>query len=235
MKKENSDLKTREEQYSVSLRYRDEHGQEPLGLMLNQAWYDDPRRLTFTFSRYKFVSRILDGRKNVLEVGCGDAFASRIVLQAVDALSVTDFDAVFLDDIRARQLSRWHYKTIFQHDFLGTEPLPEKYDGMYALDVLEHISSGQEDQFLRHIVQGLDEHGVLIIGMPSLESQNYASAISKQGHVNCQSLPQLKETMERYFHTVFMFCMNDEVVHTGFHKMAHYLFAVCCEKRKLEG
>jgi hypothetical protein len=28
-----------------------------------------------------------------------------------------------------------------------------------------------------------------------------------------------------------MFSMNDEVVHTGYHKMAHYLFALCCEKR----
>jgi hypothetical protein len=28
-----------------------------------------------------------------------------------------------------------------------------------------------------------------------------------------------------------MFSMNDEVVHTGYHKMAHYLFAVCCGRR----
>jgi len=25
--------------------------------------------------------------------------------------------------------------------------------------------------------------------------------------------------------------MNDEVVHTGYHKMAHYLFALCCGKK----
>jgi hypothetical protein len=27
-----------------------------------------------------------------------------------------------------------------------------------------------------------------------------------------------------------MFSMNDEVVHTGFHPMAHYLFALCCTR-----
>jgi hypothetical protein len=37
--------------------------------------------------------------------------------------------------------------------------------------------------------------------------------------------------MQRFFHNVFMFSMNDEVVHTGYHKMAHYLFALCCGKR----
>ena len=38
--------------------------------------------------------------------------------------------------------------------------------------------------------------------------------------------------MERYFNNVFMFSMNDEVVHTGFHKMAHYIFAVGCNAKK---
>ena len=27
---------------------------------------------------------------------------------------------------------------------------------------------------------------------------------------------------------VFMFSMNDEVVHTGYSKLAHYIFALCC-------
>jgi len=65
---------TREPQYNVMLEYRDKHGQEPLGLMINQAWHDDPRRLAFTFSRYKFVSKMLEGCESVLEVGCGNGF-----------------------------------------------------------------------------------------------------------------------------------------------------------------
>jgi len=30
---------------------------------------------------------------------------------------------------------------------------------------------------------------------------------------------------------VFVFSMNDEVVHTGFYPMAHYLLAVACHRR----
>ena len=37
--------------------------------------------------------------------------------------------------------------------------------------------------------------------------------------------------MEAWFHTVFVFSMNDEVVHTGFFPMANYLLAVCSHKR----
>ncbi len=222
--------RTREPQYSVSLEYRDSHGQERLGLMLNQAWYDDPRRLTFTFSRYKFVAKMLSGAKNVLEVGCGDAFASRIVLQDVGALSVTDFDPAFIDDIKARQVKDWKYEQIFVHDLLSA-PITGAFDGIYALDVLEHIEAKNEDVFLRNMISPLTPTGTVIIGMPSLESQDYASPISKEGHVNCKSMPDLKALMQRYFANVYMFSMNDEVLHTGYHKMAHYLFALCCGKK----
>ena len=39
--------------------------------------------------------------------------------------------------------------------------------------------------------------------------------------------------MLRHFHEVFIFSMNDEVVHTGFYPLAHYLFALCVGKRQL--
>ncbi|MGY9005593.1 MAG: methyltransferase [Alphaproteobacteria bacterium] len=222
--------KTKEDQYQKLIQYREEHGLESLGLMSSQSWFDDPRRLAFTMSRYKFASRMLSGCNDVLEVGCGDAFASRIMLQEVAQLSVTDFDPVFIEEIKSRQLDKWAYHKIFTHDLLQN-PMAGEYDGIYLLDVLEHIDAEDQDIFLKNLIEGLDPHGTLIVGMPSLESQIYASDISKAGHVNCQSLPQLRDGMGQLFHNVYMFCMNDEVVHTGFHKMAHYIFALCSSKK----
>jgi len=49
--------------------------------------------------------------------------------------------------------------------------------------------------------------------------------------VNCKSGPQLKSLLQNYFEHVFLFSMNDEVVHTGYYPMAHYLIAVCCGKK----
>ena len=51
--------------------------------------------------------------------------------------------------------------------------------------------------------------------------------------MNCKSGEALKRTLERYFHTVFVFSMNDEVVHTGFYPMAHYLLGVLPSPRRL--
>jgi len=221
--------KTRELQYQHIVEKAEAQGLSSFGLMTSQAWDDDPKRLTFTFSRYKFVAKMFSGKENVLEIGCADAFATRIVQQEVRALTGVDFDGVFVDDVNARMSEKWKF-TCFQHDML-TGPVPGKYDGVYALDVLEHIEPKSEHIFLKNAVASLAPHGSMIIGIPSLESQVYASPISKAGHVNCKSMPDFKAIMQNYFHNVFMFSMNDEVLHTGYHKMAQYLFAVCCEPR----
>jgi 2-polyprenyl-3-methyl-5-hydroxy-6-metoxy-1,4-benzoquinol methylase len=221
---------TKEPQYHGMVEQADARGLETFGLMTSYAWNDDPKRLTFTLSRYKFVAKLLAGRSNVLEIGCADAFGTRIVRQEVAKLTATDFDPVFIADVKTRMNPRWAFDA-FVHDMLAGPVPPRDYDGIYALDVLEHIDPRDEDRFLSNLVQSLAPHGAVVLGMPSLESQAYASPNSKAGHVNCKSMPDFKQTMERYFFSVFMFSMNDEVVHTGFHKLAHYLFALGCEPK----
>jgi 2-polyprenyl-3-methyl-5-hydroxy-6-metoxy-1,4-benzoquinol methylase len=221
--------KTREPQYQECLDAVAARGFERLGLRSSQSWHDDPRHLLFRLSRYKFVAKMLSGREHVLEIGCGDAFGTRIVQQEVKALSATDFDAVFVEDVKARMTERWRFP-VFTHDLLAG-PISGDFDGVFALDVLEHIAPADEHVFLTNGFAPLSEHGVAIIGMPSLESQVYASPTSRAGHVNCKTMPDLKHTMERHFHNVFMFGMNDEVVHTGYHKTAHYIFALACSRK----
>jgi 2-polyprenyl-3-methyl-5-hydroxy-6-metoxy-1,4-benzoquinol methylase len=94
--------------------------------------------------------------------------------------------------------------------------------------VIEHIAKEQELRFVGNIVKSLTPHGVLILGSPSLESQAYASPLSKAGHVNCKDARGLRGLMQQFFHNVFVFSMNDEVVHTGYSPMAHYLLALGC-------
>jgi 2-polyprenyl-3-methyl-5-hydroxy-6-metoxy-1,4-benzoquinol methylase len=224
------DPTTREGQYQACIEDVRQHGFEFLGLQSSESWRKDPRHLLFNLSRYKFVAKMLAGAERALEVGCGDAFGTRIVRQEVQSLVATDFDPIFIEEAKLRSAEPWPFRVVV-HDFsLG--PFPEPYDAVYALDVLEHVPQPREDGFMKALLASLEPHGVAIIGMPSLESQAYASEISKRGHVNCKSMPDLKAFMKQYFHNIFMFSMNDEVVHTGYYKMAHYLFAVGCSKRR---
>lgn len=221
--------KTQEPQYQEVFAVAEKHGISQLGLMSNVPWNQDPKHLLFTMSRYKFVSKLLAGHQNVLEVGCADAFSTRIVQQTVEHVTAVDFDQVFVEDVQKRLNPNWPLNC-FVHNLLD-EPVPGRFDGIYTLDVLEHIEPDLEDRFIQNILSSLDSNGVMIVGTPSIESQQWASSQSKAGHVNCKSGEALKSTMQNYFHNVFVFSMNDEVIHTGFYPMAHYLMALCCGKK----
>ncbi len=220
---------TKEPQYQRCLDLARDHATS-LGLMSNQVWHDDPKRLTFVLARYKFVAKMLSGMGHVLEVGCADAFATRVVLQEVGAVTATDFDPVFVADANRHMDPDWRFECV-AHDLMAG-PLDRGFDAAYAVDVLEHIPAASEDQFLGNMALSLHAHGVCLIGMPSLESQAYASPGSKAGHVNCKTGSDLKATLARHYHNVFLFSMSDEVVHTGFSKMAHYLWAMGCSPRR---
>ncbi len=220
---------TVEPQYDILFKVREKHGVSRFGIMVNESWNEDPRRTVFTLARYKFISKMLAGREKVLEVGCADAFATRIVQQTVGQVTAVDFDPVFIEDARSRANPHWPMETLV-HDMLKG-PVPGKFDGAYAMDVLEHINPDMEDRFVRNVLTSLTTEGVCIFGMPSLESQAHASPQSKVGHINCKTGDQFKSFMEKYFNTVFVFSMNDEVVHTGYYPMAHYLIAVGCHMR----
>ena len=219
---------TKETQYQFLIEL-EKQGLEQLGLMSSQVWRDDPRRLLFVLARYKFVAKMFSGLKRVMEVGCADAFGTRVVRQEVAEVVATDFDPVFIARNQQRISEKWPI-TFRVHDMLAG-PLAEGFDGAYAVDVLEHIPVADEDRFLGNIAASLNPQGVCLIGSPSLQSQVYASPPSKAGHVNCKDAPGMKATMSRHFHNVFIFSMNDEVVHTGFHPLAHYLWALCCNRK----
>lgn len=221
--------KTKEPQYELLFDVVEKHGIATFGLMANESWNKDPRRTMITLARYKFVSKLLSGKQNVLEIGCADAFGTRLVQQEVGHITAVDFDPVFIEDAKSRENKHWPL-TLFVHDMLQG-PVPGKFDAVFSLDVLEHIQPSDEDTFMTNLLASIPTEAPVIIGIPSLESQLYASPQSKEGHVNCKSGPDFKRDMQKYFHNVFVFSMNDEVVHTGFYPMAHYLLAVCCGKR----
>lgn len=223
---------TKEPQYDVCLDLRDRQGLGRLGLMSNVAWHEDPKRLTFLLSRYKFVAKMLSGLNRVVEIGCADGFATRIVRQEVGHVLATDLDPIFIDDAKSRLDPRWtiDYQV---HNILTGPVEPGNFEAAYAVDVLEHISVVDEPRFFSNLVNSITPTGVAIIGTPSAESQLYASPASKAGHVNCKSGESMRDALAPWFHNVFIFSMNDEVLHTGFFRMSNYIFGVgACPKMR---
>ena len=223
-------IKTKDPVNQPLISLENEKGLEEIGLMNSAVWHEDPKRLIFTLSRYKFVAKMLSGKNRVAEIGCGDGFGARVVKQEVEQLIITDYDPYFIKRFEDISSKKWPISAI-EHNILEN-PLAQKFDAVYSLDVLEHISVNHEDAFIRNIIHSLGDNGVVILGMPSIESQAYASPASKDGHINCKTGKDLKLLLEKYFYNVFSFSMNDEIVHTGFEKMAHYLLVLCCGVKK---
>lgn len=198
--------------------YAHEHAH---GGMSRQAYADDPKRLCFTLARYKHVAKMLEGIGRVLEVGCADGFGSRIVRQHVGALTAIDADAQSIKEARQAPDSKWDIEFMCLN-FIEVPPVTGKFDAVYALDVMEHIKP--DHAFLRAMHAAAP---VAIIGMPSLESQDYASEMSRLGHVNCYSGVDFKKRLQEFWDHVFLFTMHDETLGTGFLPMAHYLLALC--------
>jgi len=191
--------------------------------MASEAWANDPQRLLFMLARYKFVARMLANKSRVIEIGAADGWASRIVQQSVWRVTVSDADAGFVRD--ARQVTgKWDKPAQVWNPI--ERPAQLQYDGAYALDVLEHVPPEQESVFLRNVCASLHPDGVFIVGMPSLESQRFASPHSKAGHVNCKDARALSALMSAHFQNVFSFGLNDETLHTGHDGMRHYLLCM---------
>lgn len=189
-----------------------------LGEMHAASFAEDPKHLGFVLARYKFVAKMLVGKGCVLEIGCGDTTGARLVKSAVGALTG-------IDQVRYPGSVQSIPVDVFD---AVEEKLPKNcYDAIYALDVLEHISLEKEDQFLSNVVQALRGGGVFIVGTPSLESQQYASRLSKLHHVNCMTEDQFRVVLQMYFANVFVLGMNDETLHCGYGPMTHYRLAIC--------
>jgi len=215
---------TKEKQYQVTVDMIEAKGHLSLSMHSSATWMTDPKHLVFTLSRHKFVAKMLSGYNRVLEVGCGDGFASRLLHPEIGELHSFDFDPIFIDDARKHVEPDWPV-TFAVHDILdGPYQEGGLFDAAFSLDVFEHIQQKDEDCYLENISLSLKPNGVFICGSPSLESQVYASQGSKEGHVNCKTGNELKSLTLKHFEHAFLFGMNDEVLHTGYSPMCHYLF-----------
>lgn len=197
--------------------------------------YADFKHMIFTLSSYKFVSKLLMYRKNltICELGCNEAWGALMLQQN------TDMEKYLGIDLDTDAIA--YNKRVFRSDkfdFLEANffemKINERFDAVISLDVIEHINPEMEHDYCQVIVKHLNTDGVAVVGTPNITMSPYASKESKIGHINLYDQKRLANLMQNYFENVFIFGMNDEVVHTGFAPMSCYIFAVCTGKKELE-
>ena len=218
-----------EEEYWENV--RPESGEKiALGDYYSYVLKHDTRFLLFSLSRYKFAAKLIgeEPRLSVLELGCNEGVGSLLLAENASHVMGVDFDG---DSIKWAKGNLENSNLQFKcENFLGKRQ--GRFDVVVSLDVIEHILPENQNLFLETILLNLGKEGFCIVGTPNIAASQYASKDSEEGHVCLYSAQELKALFLKGFKNVFMFGMNDEVVHTGFWGMCHYLFVLACNKRE---
>lgn len=201
-----------------------------LGRYTSDDYINNAKHIAFVASRYKFVAKMLAGKNTVLEIGCGDGFGAPFVASEVERLVCADINVPLLKDIEDR-LTFLKNTTCEYFDF-REKSYTEKVDAFYLVDVIEHIFPDEEGVFMSNLSGSLTDQGVALIGTPNKSAEQYASEWSRQGHINLKTHDTLRELGLKHFENVFSFGMNDEVVHTGYGPMCHFLWILCVTPRR---
>ena len=196
-----------------------------LGPWTSYSLLNDPKHMGFVLARYKFCAKILDGFDKVIEVGCGDAFGTPVVAQHVKQVLAIEPDGRHIAGNKKR-LGKVKNIEFRQGTIQDLKLAKNSFDGAYSIDVIEHLDEHLNDPFVASQAEILKSNGVCIIGTPNITANEYASERSRVQHINLHSQKSLKALMEKYFQRVFMFGMNDEVLHTGYSPMCHYIFGM---------
>jgi 2-polyprenyl-3-methyl-5-hydroxy-6-metoxy-1,4-benzoquinol methylase len=200
-----------------------------LGPWTSYSMVHDPKHMCFVLARYKFCAKLLTGKENVMEVGCGDGFGIPIMAQAVGQLTCVDWEE---RNIEGNKRRLEHVRNVtHQCVDVSETPLSGTYDAIFNIDVIEHLEPEREAPFIQNMVDALTPSGILIVGTPNESASAHATHRSDHQHINLKGADTLRETMDPHFENCFIFSMNDEVMHTGYYPMAHYLFAVGVGKK----
>jgi 2-polyprenyl-3-methyl-5-hydroxy-6-metoxy-1,4-benzoquinol methylase len=197
------------------------NGRVVMGRRWSSRIYSDPACLPGVLSRYKFTARLATRGKRVLELGCGEGVGSRLLAEFAQSYIGIDADEEAVATAR-RNLTDAKY-TFLAGNFLGR--CLGAYDTVVSLDLLQHLDPAEEPVFFDTCHANLGADGVCVVGLP-----NPAPA-SPDIPLNRFDDGRLKTTLQRYFHNVFLFGLNEELVHTGLLSRADFLIAVGVYKR----
>ena len=184
-----------------------------LGPEWSNAIYKSPESLIYALSRYKFAARLACKGRRVLEIACGEGIGVPILSEFAKSFTGVDNNP---EKIRQAQ-SLWENNTI---KFILNENLMNsfgKFDSVICINNTKHFDTAEGAGLLKAIYLNLGEDGQCVISIPG-----------KIGH---SGLEKSKDALRQYFHNVFAFSMNNEIIHAGPSKDPDYTLLLACYKK----
>lgn len=203
-----------------------------LGSHSSYQWNNSRRHLLFSAARYKFAMKMIGNiytpnEKTILDLGCSDGFGTYYIAEFAKFVIGVDFDEEAIGYAKSEnKATNIEYKL---ENFLNKKY--GEFDGIVSFDVIEHIYPENVKNYMNTVIANLMGEGVFVIGTPSIETQQYSKGNVTGAHINVYKGEDFYTMLKGYFHNVFLFTQNDEIIHTGHLRMANYLIAVCSYPR----
>src|SRR5437870_3294293 len=149
--------KSAKDHYKEGTDYQFETPELSLGPWTSYSLIHDPKHMSFVLARYKFCAKMLDGKADLLEVGCGDGFGMPIMAQNSRSVLGIDVDDRLINGNRSRLK---HLRNVEFRNLDITKGVPErKFDAVYSIDVIEHLDEEVEKAFMENSVRAVKNDG----------------------------------------------------------------------------
>ena len=199
-----------------------------LGEQSSSWFYNKQSHILHFLSYYKFASKLIGKEKRVLDVSCSEGLGSYILGKECGFAQGLDQDQ---EAIRSAQSNFSEDFIKFDSlDFLKMSGKPE-WDAIIHLGMTDPILPETGDALLEVTCLNLKPEALTIVCTPSQIANEFNSIALEKGQERFYYHESLEETMKRFFEFVFLFAVNDEVIHTGLMPLARYYIAVGCKKR----
>ena len=200
-----------------------------IGKHLAALIHNYPRIMLRYMSYYKFAAKMIGCDKSILDIDCGEGMGTWLLAKECGHAEGIDSDQEAIAQARIN----WNTDSVrFYHgDIYGDILNNSIYDAIVSFATIESILPKNISNFYSAIVNRLNNVGIVIVGKPNLDTDEFATAITHAKHSNLYSAESLETDLRQYFKHVFIFSAHNEVIHTGYYPRSHYLLAVACQKR----
>jgi len=193
---------------------------------LERDFRGNPLMAAVKLARYKFPARLIAPEDRVLDLGCGNGYGAYFYATVAREVIGLDLHAD-LEGAAERGLARDNL-TLVKGDILDlpSEVAGATFDVVVAVDVIEHFYRDDGERIVADYSERLSDRGMMILGTPNRGSGAYRSEASRRVHMHEYEPEELRTLCDRHFKRTLLFSMNDEVVHTGFAKMAWFFYVL---------
>lgn len=194
--------------------------------MLERNFLKDPLMSSIKLARYKFTAKMLSKDDTLLDLGCGNGFGTYFYSKFCREATGLDLYARVSKAGARFPGDNLHF---IQGDILSPpETIQGKqFSAVSLIDVIEHFYKDDGEKIVRTYSDMLTSNGMMVIGTPSRYSAEYRSDSGKKEHFHEYDPDELRDMCMPYFGRTLLFSMNDETVHTGFSKLAWFIFLLC--------